>query len=576
MTRYNNLVKQASQTPAHEPTDDEIITNSSINLHPTQAQSTESQAPLHLPTVSQAITRLLNESKAAQSWYIQQIQDLNLNLQSQKNFTNEYARKVIPSPPDGLLYTPGTIAASRRIIADKAEAYRIMVSWGERRDIYNELQEHPEGISYEDFKTATGRKYLKRNLFDNIKRMKKAPSLPVVSNPRIPLGKTDKQYTLIAIHDQDILLCGLPLKLDPRSDVETRVDLFFRLPDRFMRNHQGAVHTKLTRPTIYLDDHGEPTFSWTIQEWVKQPAVKARDAESCVGVDCGKTNFITIARVHRDGRYTGGFTTSKATRKSRRTLDRRRAEMGRVTAKQARREVLAGKGKTTLSPERAARFEAHRESLAGSIHDAWESYEWDVTADVMAFTAPGEPVAVEDLKFNKGGALHFRFSGFQDKLEHRCALTGHDFVRVQAKGTSSACPDCSKPLGDREEYHDTECSGCAWSGDRDASAAVSIARRGLRLSKRARLDRAHEGQKRVLRSVRRGPKGPGRPARDMPRRCDRKSLPCDSGSNVVRGSCVGGASAYSTGDDGKVTARCVTPTVGLTPVVITRLFKLLR
>ena len=65
----------------------------------------------------------------------------------------------------------------------------------------------------------------------------------------------------------------------------------------------------------------------------------------------------------------------------------------------------------------------------------------------------------------------------------------------------------------------------------------------------------------------------GKPARNMPRRCDRGSLPF---SNVVRGSCVGGASACSTGDDGKVTARCVTPTVGLTPVVITRLLELLR
>lgn len=308
---------------------------------------------------------------------------------------------------------------------------------------------------------------------------------------------------------------------------------------------------------------------------MKQPMVKARDAESCVGVDCGKTNFITIARVHRDGRYTGGFTTSKATRKSRQTLDRRRAEMGKVNAKQARREVLAGEGKTTLSPERAARFEAHREGLAGSIHDAWESYEWEATADVMAFTAPGEPVAVENLRFNKGGGLHFRFSGFQEKLAHRCALTGHDFVRVQAAGTSSVCPDCSKPLGDSEDYHDTECSACAWSGDRDASAAVLIARRGLRLPKRARLERAHEEQKRVMRPVRRGPKAPARPARNMPRRCNRKSLSYNSGNNVVRGLCVGGASAYSTGDDDKITARYVTR-LGLTPVVITRLLELLR
>ena len=569
-TQYQTTLQNTKPHDKHEPTDNEIVTNSSITLQPIHAQDTESAQPIPLDTLNQALTQLLNNTITHQEWIINETITRGIKLNHQSKFTSEYARKTLPTPT----YPKGTIAVSRRETMDKAEAYRIMVSWEERRDIYNELQEYPEDITYEDLKTATGRKYLKLNLFKNIKRMKKAPETPRIKKPRLPISMTNTQYSAISIHDQYILLYGLPIP--DKNNIDYRVNLYFRLPDRFMQNHQAAIYTKLTRPVIHFNDKNQPVFDWTIQEYWPTPAVKAREAESCVGVDCGKTNFITIARVHRDGRYTGGFTTSKATRKSRRTLDRRRAEMGRVTAKQARREVLAGKGKTTLSPERAARFEAHRESLAGSIHDAWESYEWDVTADVMAFTGPGEPVAVEDLKFNKGGALHFRFSGFQEKLAHRCALTGHDFVRVKAAGTSSACPDCSKPLGDREEYHDTECSACAWAGDRDASAAVSIARRGLKMPKRARLDRAHEGQKRVLRPVRRGPKAPARPARNMPRRCDRKSLPCDSGSNVVRGLCVGGASAYSTGDDGKVTARCVTPTVGLTPVVITRLLELLR
>ncbi len=65
-----------------------------------------------------------------------------------------------------------------------------------------------------------------------------------------------------------------------------------------------------------------------------------------------------------------------------------------------------------------------------------------------------------------------------------------------------------------------------------------------------------------MRSVRRCPKAPARPVRNMPRRCDRGSLPCDSGNNVARGLYMDGASAYSTGDDGKTTARYVTQ-VGL-------------
>ncbi len=556
----------------HEPGSNETQTNSSINLRPYHAQDTESQEPLDMTSVSQAITRLLNEARTAQSWYIQQIHNLNLTLQSQKSYTNEYARKNIPNPPDGLLYTPGTIAASRRIIADKSEAYRIMVSWQERRDVYNELQEYPEDITYEDFKTATGRKYLKRNLFDNIRRMDQPPSLPKVKKPRIPLGKTDKAYTLIALDGQDVLLCGLPLKLDESSDAETRVDLLFELPDRYMRNHQSSVRRKLTRPTIYLDDRNRPTFGWAIQEWVTAPETLALDAESCIGVDCGMTNFITAARVHRDGRYMGGLTMSKRTRKTKLTLDTRRREVKLNMAKQERREALAGKGKTTLSPERAASREAHMEDLTQSVHNAWEAFEWDAVADVMALAGPGEPVAVEDLKFNKGGSLHFRFSGFQSKLEHRCKLTGHPFVQVKAAGTSSCCPDCLKPLGEREEYHETVCGSCGWVSDRDASAAVSIARRGLRLSRKTRLDRAHEVQKRVLRPVRRGPKAPARPARNMPHRCDRRVLPCNT---MTRGPRVGGVSAYSTGDDGKVAARCVT-LMGSVTAVITRLSKLLR
>ena len=581
-TRYNELAKQADQTSKHKPKNDEIIVNSSVNLKPHTALTTESQEPIDLGIAIQGVARLLQESKTAQEWYAHEIEDRGINLERQSNFTNEYARKTIPSPPDGEIYTPGTIGLSRRIIADKAEAYRIMQPWQERRDIYNELQGYPDNISYEAYKEASGRDYLKRNLFKNIHKMKRAPELPEVKKPRIPLGKTDKQYTLIAISGQDILLCGLPLKLNPESDKEVRVDLLFRLPDRYMRNHGRVAHVKITRPTIYLDDHGEPAFSWAIQESCSTPSIKARDAESCVGVDCGKTNHIAMARVHRDGRYTGGLGESRRTsHESKRSLDKRQRELDLNYAKQARREALAGVGNTTLSPERAAAREAHLEGLKRARDHAQSSYEWDLVADVMSFVRPGEPVAVEDLRFNEGGSLRFRFSGFQSKLEHRCKLTGHDFVRVPAGGTSANCPDCLGKLDKRDDYHWTACGDCGWEGDRDASSAVAIARRGLRLDHGVRLDRAHEAQKRSrgLEPVRRGPKAPGRPARNIPKRCDRREIPLTpahySSDSSVRDPRVGGVSASLTGGV-EAAARLVSPSVDSTIAVITRLCKLLR
>ena len=69
-------------------------------------------------------------------------------------------------------------------------------------------------------------------------------------------------------------------------------------------------------------------------------------------------------------------------------------------------------------------------------------------------------------------------------------------MRVPAGGTSANCPDCLEILDERDDYHWTACEDCGWEGDRDASAAVAIARRGLRLDHGVRLDRAHEAQKR--------------------------------------------------------------------------------
>ena len=130
-TQYQTTLQNTKPHDKHEPTDNEIVTNSSITLQPIHAQDTESAQPIPLDTLNQSLTQLLNNTITHQEWIINEIITRGIKLNHQSKFTSEYARKTLPTPT----YPKGTIAVSRRETMDKAEAYRIMVSWEERRDI---------------------------------------------------------------------------------------------------------------------------------------------------------------------------------------------------------------------------------------------------------------------------------------------------------------------------------------------------------------------------------------------------------------------------------------------------------
>ena len=62
-TQYQTTLQNTKPHDKHEPTDNEIVTNSSITLQPIHAQDTESAQPIPLDTLNQALTQLLNNGR---------------------------------------------------------------------------------------------------------------------------------------------------------------------------------------------------------------------------------------------------------------------------------------------------------------------------------------------------------------------------------------------------------------------------------------------------------------------------------------------------------------------------------
>ncbi|MHB8394837.1 MAG: zinc ribbon domain-containing protein [Candidatus Dormibacteria bacterium] len=122
---------------------------------------------------------------------------------------------------------------------------------------------------------------------------------------------------------------------------------------------------------------------------------------------------------------------------------------------------------------------------------AWAAARWAVD---QAICSGGTVIYVEELATLEpalGRKVNARISAsvrgqFQDALRHLGAKAGCAVVTVPARGTSSICPRCLRPLRHytsperlRSGHPWAHCSHCGLSADRDHAAAECICARGL-------------------------------------------------------------------------------------------------
>lgn len=413
--------------------------------------------------VNERLVILLDESRERQQWCIAEAVSQGIRAKKSGKFSSADSRSL-PKPS----YPPGSVVPSKRVEIDRSEAQRLLPSFQERVEIAKDLQTFGWDSDFKWFKAKTDRPYLKFNLFKNIKSCGEIPKTPEIKSVRIPSSKADNSFLKIDWNIEE-----KRIKIEDMALLDQRISLLFTIPEKFLENHSGEIR-KISRPTIRLDGRSnKAVFDFTLFEEIE---TTDNYKDSVLGVDVGVNKMVSMARVYKDGRYSEEFTTSKETDRLTKKIRRDNLELDRKRSKQKARKALGIENREA---------EKKIEELTAKKFRRQKEQEWLIARDVVDHSILGETIAMENLSFNSGGSVgdnkRFRFRGIQDKIEHSAKRRKRKTKKINAKGTSSDCPNC----GDQVSFEGriSVCTSCQWREDRDYSASISGAKKGLGKSK---------------------------------------------------------------------------------------------
>jgi len=238
-----------------------------------------------------------------------------------------------------------------------------------------------------------------------------------------------------------------------------------KIGDIPLRYHRPIPDTATIKEvTLKKETTGEwyVTFGLEVEDTTlpEKPDVDDLDAEDCVGIDLGITNYIYTS----DGDSVDWLDlTDEYERLLREQRNLSRKEHGSNNWKKQRREVAKVKRRIKRKVED---FQHKLTTWLVKTYDA---------------------VFVEDLNISemlqqRGNARNKQdaaWRGFINMLEYKGDLYGTHVVQVNPAGTTKECAECGveteKPLWVREH----SCPSCGFETDRDANAAWNILSRGL-------------------------------------------------------------------------------------------------
>jgi putative transposase len=238
-----------------------------------------------------------------------------------------------------------------------------------------------------------------------------------------------------------------------------------KIGDIPIRYHRPIPDTAIIKEvTVKKETTGEwyVTFGLEVQDTrlPDPPDVDDLDAEDCVGIDLGITNYIYTS----DGDSVDWLDLSdeyERLRREQRSLSRK--ERGSNNWEKQRRTVARVKRRI----KRTVEDFQHKLST-------WLVKEYDA-------------VFVEDLNVSgmlqqEGNARNKQdasWRGFIEMLEYKGNLYGTHVVQVTSAGTTKECAECGavteKPLWVR----DHSCPSCGFEADRDANASYNVLARGF-------------------------------------------------------------------------------------------------
>lgn len=312
----------------------------------------------------------------------------------------------------------------------------------------------------------------------------KAPRVPV----QVVLAASDRQFSRVTSADNRMTVeLLLPMVAAPASRAQwawARMET--TLPDRYASGAVKAPTLRVVNGQVRADVP------------VDLPQPPTTTTGTVFGLDWGVRRLLTGTFVQKsagaavtDGRplfFDAGPLMAKA--------HRLRGHREHARGRAARIDVLLeGRPDVALEARRGAllveadRCDRKQRALGREV--ARLAARWVVT---QAQATGAGVIAVEDLRTLEhrglGRRTNVRVSmglrgQVRTSLDQAAALAGVRVVDVNARGSSAFCPRCDGKLTHRTApdgpvgHAWARCPGCGWSADRDHSAAVKIAGRGL-------------------------------------------------------------------------------------------------
>lgn len=331
----------------------------------------------------------------------------------------------------------------------RSETRRILSTWQHRCQVARVLDEHDYDLDYsarpEDLR------FVKQQLWENVKRSKKTPALPRIKSVRLPLSKSSTQYSWIYQEGPRIELY--------LTTIEGDCLLVFELPDKVYQQYSKA---KVCRPDLVLSENDELSFVFSL-EFDAPKTVSS--ISQIVGLDLGLARAYAASVVSGTEVYSFQSESLEVYR-DRCSLAKIDEKIKAISSKNKRRGLLGVTNFNATLEEK--RLRAKRSRII-------ESLDWQIASDVVSLVDPGGLIALEKLSWSGGGAVKFRHGLQQAKIEHVASKRGRRVKRVSASYSSQECPDCSGRV--KADSQRVIACDCGYMGDRDTAASLVIAKR---------------------------------------------------------------------------------------------------
>ena len=263
---------------------------------------------------------------------------------------------------------------------------------------------------------------------------------------------------------------------------------------------------RITRPVLEEERDGTVSFRVTIMEDVPRiDPVRGRVTAFDLGMD--SVSVFTVIELDAHGRRPRRedfFTQlpyieldAHGRRASR--IIKPSKQLARMSARRERllvektRLIIALRREIAGDPwsGKAARLRLNLNAVKTRIDNLADAIDWRAAVEMVSWAChSGGVLVLEDLRWSGGGPVKFRHGGVARRVEHVAARLGVRVLYVNPAYSSRTCPSCGTRIpGGCDAARVLSCSKCGHAEDKDSTAAVILAKRGLNTSDGTRVRR---------------------------------------------------------------------------------------